>query len=142
MGVWWNSFWVGNMDVQMKPAPVPAGAAPLSQEDVLILLAKLAEHAEAKPEKFAQLLAELRGFHEDGRGRNVQALHQRIDDRVFRPALAALIGRDGLDNTPGLWASRLLLELAKLLPQLNAAEVRRLERLLFEPLSGKGTWDA
>jgi hypothetical protein len=140
------------MDTQTMPAPVAAEQSLLTQGDVLNLLVKLAEHlehlvklpenAEEKFEKFTKLLAELRDYHSDARGRNIEALHQDINIYVFVPARAALDGHKGLNKLSGYWAARLLRELAKPLEQLDVAEVRRLARLLFEPHTGELRWDA
>ena len=129
------------MDTQM-PAPVAAEQSLLTQDDVLNLLVKLAEHAEAKSVEFKQFLAELCDYHKDVRGRDIEALRKDINVCVFKPALAALSDRKGLDKLRDYWAASLLHELAKPLEQLKVAEVRRLTRPLFEPLTGEVGWDA
>ena len=140
------------MDTQTMPAPVAAEQSLLTQGDVLNLLVKLAEHlehlvklpenAEEKFEKFTKLLAELRDYHSDARGRNIEALHQDINVYLFVPARAALNGHKGLNKIRYYWAASLLHELAKPLEQLKVAEVRRLTMRLFEPLTGEVGWDA
>ena len=129
------------MDTQM-PAPVAAEQSLLTQDDVLNLLVKLTKHAEAKSVKFKQFLAELRDYHKNVRGRDIEALRKDINVCVFKPAQAALNGHKGLNNIPDYWAASLLHELAKPLEQLKVAEVRRLAKVLFEPLTGEVGWDA
>ena len=150
------------MDTQTMPAPVAAEQSLLTQDDVLNLLVKMAKHlehlvklakhlehlvklpenAEKKFEKFTKFLAELRDYHSDARGRNIEALRKGINVYVFLPALAALNGHNGLKKLPYYWAASLLHELAKPLEQLHVAEVRRLEELLFKPRTGELRWDA
>ena len=64
------------------------------------------------------------------------------EQSLLTQARAALSDRKGLDKTPAYWAARLLHELAKPLEQLKVAEVRRLAKVLFEPLTEEVGWDA
>lgn len=122
-------------------APVATEFPPLTQAAVMELLDRLALHSEAQQEKFKELLEQVRAYHTDSRGRDVQALNGRIMVQLVTPARAGICRLDGLDKFPALWAAHLLQNLAQPLHQLKVAEISRISsQLLEKPINDELSW--